>query len=496
MKKTTLIPIIFVVASALLALSAQTQRGSGDLPHLSKQGTATQLIVDGKPFVMLAGELHNSSASNLDYMKPIWPRLTALNVNTVLATISWELVEPVEGKYDFALVDGLIHEARRNNMRLVFLWFGSWKNGNSSYTPGWIKTNVEKYPRMRRKDGVNTEILSPFAEINRMADQRAFVAAMRRIREVDSGYNTVVMMQVQNEVGLMADARDRSPLAEAAWAKAVPAELMSYLQKHKANLLPEVSKVWETTGFRNSGSWAEVFGESPDAEEFFMAWHMGRYIGLMAKAGKAEYNIPMYANAWLVQKETQKPGGYPSGGPVSKVMDIWRAAAPDIDLLAPDIYLSDFKGVCASYTRSGNPLFIPEASRGPIAAANAFWAIAQHDALGFAPFGIDSVPADSPLKDSYDVLSQLMPVMTKHHGQGKMVGLLETNQENEVVDLGGYELRVDYRWGRNRNKDEQFKGHGLDHHTGPWRIHHGRKRVQLQFSCKARGRRRANLLSR
>lgn len=169
---------------------------------------------------------------------------------------------------------------------------------------------------------------------------------------------------------------------------------MEYLLKNKAALLPELAQVWGAAGSRTSGTWAEVFGQGPEADEVFMAWHYGRYIGRIVAAGKKEYPLPMYVNAWLVQNEGQLPGRYPSGGPVSKMLDVWRAAAPQTDRLAPDIYLPDFKGVCASYARSGNPLFIPEAARGPQSAANVFYAIGQHDALGFAPFGIDGIQGE------------------------------------------------------------------------------------------------------
>ena len=438
----------------------------GQVPHLQKQGSATQLIVDGKPFVMLAGELHNSSASSLEYMKPIWGRLAALNLNTVLATVSWELLEPEEGKFEFNLVDGLIQQARQHQLRLVFLWFGSWKNGVSTYPPVWVKTNLERFPRAQNKEGANLDVISPFSETARKADARAFAALMRHLREVDGREHTVVMMQVENEVGLLGDSRDRSPLAEAAWAKPVPQELMEYLRKNKASLLPELTQVWGAAGFRTSGSWAEVFGQGPQADEVFMAWHYGRYIGSIVTAGKKEYPLPMYVNAWLVQNEGQLPGRYPSGGPVSKMLDVWRAAAPQIDLLAPDIYLPDFRGVCASYARSGNPLFIPEAARGPQSAANVFYAIGQHDALGFAPFGIDGIQGEHPLAASYKLLAELMPVIVKYQGTGKMAGVLEVKEESQALELGDYRLRVSFRAGR-RPQSPDAKGYGLILATGP-----------------------------
>src|SRR5271157_6379442 len=204
------------------AFAFQTQ--SSAIPHLEKHGTATELIVDGKPFLMLAAELHNSSSSNLDYMRPVWARLAAVPLNTVLTPLSWELIEPREGKFDFTLVDGLIQDARRNNLRLVFLWLASWKNGMSSYAPVWVKQDTRRFPRVIEKDGNPVEILSPLGTETRDADARAFAVVMRRIREVDGDAHTVLMMQVENEVGVLGDSRDRSPAANQAFDGQVPKE--------------------------------------------------------------------------------------------------------------------------------------------------------------------------------------------------------------------------------------------------------------------------------
>ena len=162
---------------------------------------------------------------------------------------------------------------------------------------------------------------------------KAFRALMRHIKAFDPQH-TVIMMQVQNEAGSLGDSRDRSPLAETAWRKAVPADLMSYLVKNRATLLPEIQEVWARNGFKAEGTWTEVFGSDEWADEVFMAYHMGRYIGDIAKAGKAELNIPMYANAWLGPQPGQElPGQWPSGGPVARMMDVYRAAAP---VIGPD----------------------------------------------------------------------------------------------------------------------------------------------------------------
>jgi len=433
---------------------------AAEIPRLAKTGGATQLIVNGQPFVMLAGELHNSSASSLEYMEPIWDKLVAMKLNTVLATVSWELVEPQEGQFDFALLEGLIESARAHDLKLVLLWFASWKNGVSSYLPTWVKKDLQRFPRAQGVKGNNKDVLSPLHEASRQADARAFAAMMRHLRQVDAKENTVIMVQVENEIGIMPESRDHSPAANAAFQSPVPRELLDYLAGHKDNLLPEVKGLWESTGFKASGTWTEIFGDSPWTDEVFMAWHMAGYVGAVVRAGKAEYPLPMYANAWLVQNDQQKPGDYPSGGPVSRVMDIWRAAAPEVDFLAPDIYLPDFKAVCASYVRSGNPLMIPEARRGPEAARNVFWAIAEHDTLCFAPFGIESIGPDHPLTASYGILHQLMPLMVERHGTDRMVGVLQQDpkEEGTTIELPGYRANVRY----NRNaKDPADMSYGL-----------------------------------
>jgi hypothetical protein len=439
---------------------------SPQIPHLYKKGPATQLIVDGKPFLMLAGELHNSSASSLEYMEPMWDKLEALGLNTVLATVSWELIEPQEGRFDFTLVDGLIEQARRHNLHLVFLWFASWKNAVSSYVPIWVKKDLTRFWRAKDKSGNNIGAISPLCDEAMEADARAFAALMRHIRQIDESHCTVLMMQIENETGLLGSSRDFSPKANEIFAEAVPDELTDYLMAHKDSLIPEFRTIWESAGFKTSGSWSQVFGDGLDADEIFMTWHFAKYIGYVAKAGKIEYPLPMYVNAWLIQHEGQEPGKYPSGGPVSKVTDIWRAASRDIDIYAPDIYLPDFKAVCESYARNGNPLFIPEARRGDEAARNTFWAFAQHDAICFAPFGIEDISTDHPLVKSYNILSQLTPLITEYNGTGKMVGILQQKAEEKgtEIELGGYRAHIEYG-GRGRAGNKL--AFGLIINTGP-----------------------------
>ena len=310
---------LFVLLFTAATLSAQQTD-----PHLEHRGQTTQLIVDGKPYVMLSGELHNSSSSSLDYMKPAWPQLAKMGLNTVVTPLSWELIEPAEGKYDFTLVDGLLEQAREQHLRVVFLWLAAWKNGVSSYPPVWVRENVGKYPRAMQ-DGRPTNTLSVLYPALREADARAFQALMEHIKSVDGQQHTVLMMHVENEVGILGSSRDHSAEADKLFAGAVPEELLRSIAAHRETLNPEFRALWEANGAKTHGTWAEVFGDTVRADEIFMAWHYALYLNAVAAAGKSAYGIPMYANAWLGGGDA-KPGDYPSGGPQPRVLDVWKAA--------------------------------------------------------------------------------------------------------------------------------------------------------------------------
>lgn len=451
--------MILALVLTTLALMSQTKMDNNKvkitstLPQIKQNGAVKQMYVDGKPFIMLSGELHNSSASSIEYMKPIWDKLKAMNLNTVVSTVSWELIEPEEGKFNFDLVDSQIAEAKKRDLRLVLIWFASWKNSGSSYTPLWVKTNPERFPVQKinppapGKSGMVTFIfgssplpLSPLGKASMMAEAKAFKALMRHIKEVDPEH-TVIMMQVDNEMGLLGDSRDRSVLADEAWEKPVPSELINYFSRNKATLLPEMQEIWGRNGYKTTGTWAEVFGKDEWAEEVFMAWYYSVYINKVIVEGKAELNIPMYVNAWLgPQPGADLPGTWPTGGPVARVMDVWHAGAPSADLLAPDIYVDDFKGVVADYTRSGNPLWIPEAKD---QTGNLFWALGHHSALGFAVFGIEDLSEKGQLARAYGLLGEMLPQLSEWMAEGKVKGILLTEGEaKQEISLGGYIITV------------------------------------------------------
>jgi beta-galactosidase GanA len=426
------------------------------IPHLERHGAATQLVVDGRPFLVLGGEVHNSSSSSVEYMKPVWPRLAAMHLNTVVLPVAWETIEPQDGKFDFSCVDGLLEGARQNNLRLVVLWFGAWKNTFSSYAPAWVKTNLERFPRVQTADGRGTERLSPFSTAVRDADARAFAALMRHLREVDGEKHTVLMVQVENEVGVIPQSRDHSAMADAAFVAKAPAELMSYLRAHRATLEPELRAAWEAAGEKTEGSWQDVFGKTPLTDDLFMAWQYAAYIEHIAAAGKREYALPMYANAALI-RPNYEPGQYNSGGPLPHSIDVWRAAAPSLDFLSPDIYFNEFAFWAGEYARPSNPLFIPEAQGGSTGAANALYAFGRLNAIGFSPFGIDDAsnkPIDlvgittqaqgpdgsAALSGVYATLAKLAPiVLEKQQTGGVTAEMIEGEaQRSAKIAVGDY----------------------------------------------------------
>ncbi|GHU66563.1 beta-galactosidase [Clostridia bacterium] len=411
----------------------------------------TTWLVDGKPFIALAGELHNSSTSNAHYMEErVWPALRPLGLNTVLAPVAWETIEPIEGAFDFTLVDQLVEQARREGLRLALLWFGLWKNGESWYTPEWVKRDTVRFFRARLQGGLISDTVSPFCEAGINADAPAFARLMAHVKEIDEQYRTVIMVQVENEVGILGAERDFCEAANCKFSHTVPDEL--------AQLIPTVSPV------SYKSAWSEAFGE--DAPELFMAWHYASALERIAAAGKAEYPLPMYANAWLRQFP-ERPGIFPSGGPTATVLTVWQIAAPSLDALAPDIYVTDFEKACADYGASGYPLLIPEARRDPVCASNAIFAIGR-GALLFSPFAIDavvqsneaasggvlpSIPDDKGydcqntalyLRAAYRLLSQAMPMLVEYGSNLTVFHKASQHQLGTILPMEDCDLVITY----------------------------------------------------
>ena len=406
----------------------------GQNSFLQKQGTATQLVVHGMPFLILGGELGNSSAACPQDIERIFPKLKKMGLNTVLVPVYWDLTEPVEGQFDFTLTDKALQQARENDLKIVFLWFGAWKNSMSCYAPLWFKENHKKYPRAYTQSGKPLEIASAFSEAVYEADHHAFSQWMQHIATVDKEEGTVIMIQIENEIGMLEDARDYSREANKIFNAPVPAEFMTYLQKNKKALHPQMLKKWESQGCKKQGYWQEVFGADIYTDEIFMAWHYAKYVEGLAQTARSIYNIPLYVNA-AMNSRGRKPGEYPSAGPLAHLIDVWHCGAPSIDILAPDLYDNGFTDWVARYKLHNNPLFIPEIRLTDNNSVRAFYIFGEHDAIGISPFSIEdgSDSPNSPLIQSYAKLTELMPLLTKYQGKGLMKGLLFDSENKERI---------------------------------------------------------------
>lgn len=420
------------VIAILCALLCVTAIQAADI-SLRKQGSATQLYVDGKPFVILGGELGNSSASSPADIARIFPKLQRMNLNTVLVPVYWDMVEPVEGDFDFSLIDATLEEARRCGLKVVFLWFGAWKNSMSCYAPSWFKSDYKKYPRAYTSDGKPLEIASAFSENVYQADSRAFKAWLSHLADVDKD-GTVLMVQIENEIGMLEDARDYSAAAQREYDKGVPSQLMAFLEKNKKSLHPQLSERWRDNGMKSAGSWREVFGDDIYSDEYFMAWNYAAYVERLAREARDILGRPLYVNA-AMNSRGRKPGEYPSAGPLAHLKDIWHAAAPTVDILSPDLYDKGFTDWVAQYHTSDNPLFIPEIRRFDGNAAQAYYIIGEHDAIGISPFSIENgsdSPQSTPVR-GYAALRDLMPLLVKYQGKGVMNGFYFDNDSTERI---------------------------------------------------------------
>ncbi|MCS0612693.1 DUF5597 domain-containing protein [Massilia kyonggiensis] len=362
--------------AALVLVSAQAL-AAAPMPRLVQQDGRHALMVDGKPFTMLGVQAHNSS--NYPKALPkVWAAVKDAHANTLEIPVAWEQIEPVEGKFDFGYVDTLVGEARRNGVRLVLLWFGTWKNTGPAYTPEWVKFDDSRFPRMLGRDGKASYCLSPLGEQTLAADKKAFVALMRHLKQIDEAQRTVIMVQVENEVGTYGTVRDFAPRGEAAFRQPVPAAVLA----RKKPPVPGAA----------SGTWSEVYG--PYADEYFHAWAVASYIEEIAKAGRAVYDLPMFVNNAL--RDPLEPlapwkGNFASGGPTYDVIDIYKAAAPHIDIAGPDLYAPQSNSVAATldkFQRPDNALFVPEMGNAA-AYARYVYRILGAGAIGVAPFGID-----------------------------------------------------------------------------------------------------------
>lgn len=439
-------------------------------PYIETVGEKRVLMVDDKPFIMLAGEVHNSNASNEAYMEHIWKYADELGMNSLLLPISWELIEPEEGRFDFALVDALIAQARTYGKKIGVLWFGSWKNAQCYYAPAWVKTNLVRFERaqickgkknIRVSHGMSYTTLSAFCRETMEADAKAFARLMEHIRQIDGEENTVVCVQVENETGILGGARECSEKADELFHEPVPASLINWLCSH-----PQLMSAELTEAFRREDTaladWETVFGEM--SKEVFTAYYTASYVNYVAAAGKQEYPLPMVANCWL--DKGQEPGKYPSGGPVEKVMAIWKYAAPSIDIIAPDIYVHNFCDICEKYEKNGNPLFIAECAAHSYAGLREIYTIGRHHAICYSPFGFEDIgkpfnamqgilfgmdTTDEALKTPQDpaeyakinhLLQEMMPYLGEKYGSNDLQGAISEQPKENILVFENYQFEI------------------------------------------------------
>ncbi|ESQ85142.1 hypothetical protein AEAC466_05370 [Asticcacaulis sp. AC466] len=404
-----------------------------DMPTFVKQGDRFALMVDGKPFFMMAAQLHNSSAWPAQLDKA-WPAALALSPNVVQAPVYWEQFEPRSGVYDTTNVDALIAKARATHVRLTLLWFGTWKNGEMHYVPEWMQSDRKTYPRMLNERGEPVSVLSPNVRTNVEADKRAFTALMRHLKKVDGDQHTVIVVQVENEPGAIGSVRDFGAEAQSQFNGAVPQAVLD-----KLSLKP--------------GTWREVFG--PDADEAFGAWSTAHYINEVAAAGKAVYPLPLYVNTWLRYKDKKYPGiDYPSGGATFNVFDIWRSVSPAVDFIGTDIYTSDageYRKVLDQYARPDNPSWVSETGFDANTASFLYYVL-DRGGVGFSTFGVDNDPASEAHLaaakahgDNYKLLAPIQDLL----GQALLdkrvkASVEEPGRGRQALDFGDWRVDLSY----------------------------------------------------
>jgi hypothetical protein len=427
------------LAFAAVALLPANIALAADAPKLVEHDGHYALMVDGKPFFVLGGQINNSSSWPAT-LPEVWPTLQGMHANTIEAPVYWEQMEPAPGQFDFSTVDALVQGARQHNLRMDLLWFGTWKNGEDHYVPEWIKTHPEKYPRMISERGEPVQVLSANSEVNLDADKAAFKALMHHLREIDGDQHTVILVQVENESGAIDAVRDFSPAAEKQFSSAVPATLVKALGKR-------------------GGTWKEAFG--PDADEAFQAYSVARYIDRVAAAGQEEFDIPMYCNVWMQYphgyhvRGWDRPGTtYPSGGPAQSVLPIWKATASHLSMIGPDIYTSDteaFKTILNAYHRPDNPAWVPETGIGDDFGKGIFY-VMDLGGIGYSPFATDQTgwslqPGDLPKRhtENYGLLAPMDRDLAQWLYEGKVhTATEELGHADTSLELGHWHAEIGF----------------------------------------------------
>jgi hypothetical protein len=415
----------FVFLIAILFVFLVSKNGFAvEAPRIIHKDGRSALLVDGQPYLILGAQMNNSSEWP-STLPNVWSAIANIHANTLGAPVYWEQMEPRSGTFDFTNVDQLVREARERHVHLVLLWFGASKNGQMHYAPQWVKTNPKEYPRLMNSRGQLLDILDPNAPANLAADKHAFTGLMRHLRAIDSEDHTIIMMQVENEAGPYYADRDYTTRGNQLFSEGVPTNLIAVMHKHP-------------------GNWHEVFGATDN--ETFALWSQARYINTLAEAGKAEFNIPMFVNIAAINT--------PNYETVDRLLTVWKAAAPSIDIVGADFY-DDFsllyQEMLHAYGRTDNPLWIAETGTGDSYAKFFFYALGD-GAIGFSPFGIDHpgwvVPKNQDAAahaENYALVAPMARDLARLNFEGKLkTAVEEPNQAQQEIDFGDWQATVSF----------------------------------------------------
>ena len=460
LRKCAGLSLVLFAASIALAQSKP-------IPQLVRQGGKYTFLVDGKPFLMLGGQVDNFSSwlpgpsyHNIepiqDEIAKVLPGFQPYHANTIEFPVHWGYIEPTEGKFDFTSFDQIVRDIRSHDLRAIVLWFGTWKGGDDTFQPEWVRSNPARFPKALDEDGKAVRTLSPLGAATLAADRKAFAALMKHIREIDENDRTVILVQVENEAGLLGTAREHSPEANALFNGPVPKEFVTALKK-------------------KSGTWAQVFG-AQFAEEAFTTYYMAKFINSVAQAGKDNYPLPLALNVWMGgpgSNAFDRPGdSYPSGGGQAHTLDLWKAAAPALDVIAPDIYDRspvNYRKILADYARPDNPLLMVETGEGKETAQYCFMAFGEFGAIGLAQFGVGIKeygatadggfgPQFADMAANFRLLRNAAPVIADLEGTKKLQSAIEEQYiARRLLSFDRYDAMVRFppAMGRQLNWGEQ-----------------------------------------
>lgn len=409
------------------------------IPRLKTIDGKVRLMVDGAPYFILGMQLDCDSCYDADNMAGLMAQAKRMGCNSVALLLYWRLIEPEMGQYDFTILDAMIAAAEKCDLRIVLVWFGSYKNGCLQYAPDWVRSDQDRFQRAWRRDGTRLEPFAcPTCKETLVADRDAVCQVFTRLKERDVS-RRVILFQVNNEIGLLTTDRCYCPRCQ---------------ERYDAGAYD-----------------AQASGAAAFSADCFLAFQE-----TIAAAAKAIYPLPCYLNAWLSgTSPSSRPGQYPAGGPEPRVLAQYLREKRAIDFVSPDVYSTGqaaFHRLCALYDAPGNPLYIAEhsAGKGSRMEKNVFYTLA-YGAIGFDPWAIDSAFPDQngqplvdnrtfrwsdeayDLADSYIPLSDAMPLVAAHAGTGALQAFVQEDGEwgaalcfgDVYVDIGFESKKGDSR---------------------------------------------------